>query len=97
MAATDLCDKLIPHFPEESVAAYLNVVPFVTCTDILGAITRGFATWEVNHPLIKFTDIREAPACADRSAVKEDACPWELYIGTANGEEYPGKVHSVLH
>ena len=40
------CEQLLPRFPEESVAGGLNIIQFVTCTDIEDAFSRGFATFK---------------------------------------------------
>ena len=47
-----LCDTLLPHVREEVWA-----VSFVTCADVANAMSRAFAAWSVNHPLLSFTDV----------------------------------------
>jgi len=92
------CDEMIQQFPEESVAGYLNVMPFVTCTDILDAIQRGFETWEANHKSLRFTDVTTSALCANATgSASSDPCPWELYIGTDDGSQLPDLAAYVVN
>ena len=95
--SSDFCEKILPKFPEESVAAFLHVTKFVRCQDIMDAIVRGLATWEQNHPTISFSPISDTPECESREPTSADECPWELYIGTADGSEYPQLAAYVLN
>ena len=78
---TDLCTQLLPTFREDSAYGVISFSQFVSCTDILDAIHRGFKTWEDNSAVIKFNDLSGSAGCEspDPKAPTEQ-CPWEVYI-----------------
>jgi hypothetical protein len=89
------CDKMLSRFPEGH-ASWVGI-QFVTCNDILDAFARGFATWEANHKHVQFRDIGDAAACASSSTELDDSCPWQLYVSTDDGVEYPDLAAYVIN
>ena len=85
------CQQMLPRFPERTLlrGIELPAFDFIGCAEIQAAMLRGFSTWEENHPAISFSDITLSGPCATRTALPDDACPWELFISTDNGGEYP--------
>jgi len=92
------CDHLLAQFPERTVmrGIELRSLDFLGCNDIKAALLRGFATWSDNHRLISFTDISRSAPCATHSSNPDDACPWELYITTDDGSQYPNLAAYVF-
>ena len=90
------CQGMLPQFPEGAKSSWMGY-SFLTCNDILVALARGFATWEANHKHIQFRDVRNAEACADRSAALGDPCAWQLYVGTDDGKMYPNLAAYVVN
>ena len=98
----DFCTNMIGHFPERNLFYGLEIsaIQFVHCSDIRDAIQRGFATWAANHRLISFSDISASGPCSESSSYTgelSDTCPWELYIGTDDGESNPGLAAYVIN
>ena len=58
---------------------------------------RGFATWEANHKHIQFRDVGGTGACTTSSGAWDDPCPWQLYVGTDDGETYPNLAAYVIN
>ena len=58
---------------------------------------RGFATWEANHKHIQFRDIGSTSACTTDSGAWDDPCPWQLYVSTDDGKEYPELAAYVIN
>lgn len=56
--APDLCERILPSFPEEVMFG----PKFVTCEGLRHALTLGFDVWASNHPLIAFHDVTDACA-----------------------------------
>ena len=91
------CDAMLPRFPEESVAGGFTG-RFVSCTDIKDAFARGFATWSANHKHVRFRNVLDTQACATSSPdVNDGPCPWELYVSTDDGVEYPTLAAYVIN
>ena len=91
------CDTMLPRFPEESVAGGF-MGSFVSCIDIKDAFARGFATWSANHKHVRFRNVLDTQACATSSPdVDDDPCPWELYVSTDDGVEYPTLAAYVIN
>ena len=82
------CERLIPSFPEDTVAGILDVMQWVTCTDLLDALQRGLATWSANNKALTFNDITSSIGCEEATADRNDPCMWELYIGVDDGLRY---------
>ena len=49
-----LCDKLLGKF-DENIYGF----EFISCGGLRAAVERAFASWEANHPLIRFHDVSE--------------------------------------
>lgn len=58
---------------------------------------RGFATWEANHKHIQFRDVGSTSACTTGSGAWDDPCPWQLYVSTDDGKEYPDLAAYVIN
>ena len=87
-----LCETLLPLFPEAL---------FVDCHAIHDSIRRAMNVWHSNHPsLVAFRNVTSSTAaCAPPTSIdlNTTACPWELYIGTADGATYPSLAAYVLN
>ena len=88
---SQLCAKLLPTFREA----------LVDCHGIESAIRRAMRVWSDNHPtVVKFRNITgSTAACTALSSmdVLSTACPWELYVGAADGAAYPGLAAYVVN
>ena len=85
------CETLLPLFPEHY---------FVSCEEILDALQRAFATWSANHHLLGFRNVTgSSEACRSVAGAVNlhDPCPWEVYIGTADGSAYPTLAAYVIN
>lgn len=88
------CDDMLGRFPERDLFYGLELpwVQFVHCSDVRDAVHRGFATWSANHRLVSFSDVGSTAPCAAPGSITgalSDTCPWELYVGTADGTAHP--------
>ena len=83
---SSFCSQMLPHFPERNF--WFGGFRFVECADLRHAVHRGFATWSDNHHRIAFTDISTSVPCVPAVGESTGACPWELFVGTANGTEH---------
>ena len=96
----DFCSNLLQRFPERDIFHGLDVpwLQFVHCSDIYHALQRGFRTWSENHRRVSFADLSRSAACKSRpTAELDDACPWELFIGTSDGKENENLAAFVIN
>ena len=76
-----LCEHLMPKFDERNAYFF----SFLSCTDLRAGMERAFASWEANHPFIRFHDMSElctAPSYTQPCSAVE---LWITHAGNSSG------------